>query len=192
MPRDSEATRSRILDAAVEEFAAHGLAGARIDRIAVSAKANKRSIYVYYESKEGLFTAALQRVIAELNAEVPLTEHDLPGYAGRFFDYLVAHPHTLRLSMWRHLERPDLSLSPKELYAEKIAAMKTDAVAEASGLPPTDLIVLVIGLATVWLWSPEDLLGADGGEPWSAGRLAEHRSALVEAAGRLAAPVGSG
>lgn len=79
MPRDSAATRARILDAAIEEFSAFGLAGARIDRIAAAADANKRSIYVYFESKERLFTAALHRVIEELVAVVPLTEDDLPG-----------------------------------------------------------------------------------------------------------------
>src|ERR1700744_938986 len=52
MPRDSEATRTRILEAAIEEFSAHGLAGARIDRVAEAAAANKRSIYVYFKSKE--------------------------------------------------------------------------------------------------------------------------------------------
>ena len=89
MPRDSAATRARILAAAVTEFSAYGLAGARIDRIAEMAVANKRSIYVYYRSKEGLFYAALQRVIGELTEAVPVTEDDLPGYAGRMFDHLV-------------------------------------------------------------------------------------------------------
>ena len=112
MPRDSSATRARILDAAIEEFAQHGLAGARIDRIAAAAEANKRSIYVYFASKEGLFGAALLRAMQELSQAVPLTEDDLPGYAGRFFDELLAHPQALRLSLWRMLERPGIGPSP--------------------------------------------------------------------------------
>ena len=92
MARDSAATRERILAAAVQEFSAFGLAGARIDRIADTATANKRSIYVYFESKELLFAAALHRVIGELTEAVPVTEDDLPGYAGRVFDHLVDHP----------------------------------------------------------------------------------------------------
>ncbi len=48
MVRDAAATRARILAAAVGEFAEFGEAGARIDRIAEAAGANKRSIYVYF------------------------------------------------------------------------------------------------------------------------------------------------
>ena len=43
--RDPEGMRLRILEAAKEEFAAHGLAGARVDRIAAKAGANKRMLY---------------------------------------------------------------------------------------------------------------------------------------------------
>ena len=42
--RDPERTRARILDAARAEFAAHGLGGARVDRIASQADANKRML----------------------------------------------------------------------------------------------------------------------------------------------------
>ncbi len=189
MVRDSAATRNRILDAAIGEFSAYGLAGARIDRIAEAAEANKRSIYVYYESKEGLFTAALHRVIGDLVEAVPLTEDDLPGYAGRMFDYLLVHPEALRMSMWRHLERPAKGPDAAEVYAHKIEAMAGGGGGlTASGLPPADLLVLVQGLASSWLISPEDLLCADGSDPYSPERLAAHRASLVEAARRLCAP----
>ncbi|MBA3390426.1 MAG: TetR family transcriptional regulator [Actinomycetota bacterium] len=192
MVRDSAATRNRILDAAIDEFAASGLAGARIDRIAEAAEANKRSIYVYYESKEGLFTAALHRVITDLVEAVPLTEEDLPGYAGRMFDYLLDHPEALRMSMWRHLERPAAGPNVGDVYARKIEAMTRGSGGRsglmASGLPPTDLLVLVQGLASSWLISPEDLLAADSADPYSSERLAVHRAAIVEAARRLCAP----
>ena len=41
MPGDAQATKRRLLAAATAEFAAHGLAGARVDRIAAAARANK-------------------------------------------------------------------------------------------------------------------------------------------------------
>ena len=63
MPRDADATRARILDAAVAEFSARGLAGARIDRIAEAAAANKRMIYVHFGSKDGLFDKARGRMV---------------------------------------------------------------------------------------------------------------------------------
>jgi AcrR family transcriptional regulator len=50
MIRDAEATRQRLLDAAAEEFAARGIAGARVDRIAQAARSNKAQIYHYFGS----------------------------------------------------------------------------------------------------------------------------------------------
>ena len=52
-------TRQRIFDAAVQEFAENGFAGARIDRIAELAGVNKQRIYAYFNDKEGLFTFEL-------------------------------------------------------------------------------------------------------------------------------------
>ena len=56
-PTDSTETKRRILDAASEEFADCGFAGARVDRIARNAKANKQLIYRYYGSKQELYEA---------------------------------------------------------------------------------------------------------------------------------------
>ncbi|HWG22137.1 MAG TPA: TetR/AcrR family transcriptional regulator [Terracidiphilus sp.] len=53
-------TRARILDAALSEFAAHGMAGARTERIAAAAGVNKALLYYYFESKEKLYAAALE------------------------------------------------------------------------------------------------------------------------------------
>lgn len=58
--RDPEKTRQNILDAATDEFARHGLGGARVDRIAERAGANKRMLYYYFGSKEELFLAVLE------------------------------------------------------------------------------------------------------------------------------------
>jgi AcrR family transcriptional regulator len=185
MPRDSAATQARILDAAIAEFSARGLAGARIDRIAELAQANKRSLYVYFGDKEGLFNAALLRVISELIDAVPLTEQDLPGYAGRMFDHLLSHPEAVRLSLWRRLERPTSGPGQADVYAEKIEAMAGGHTAANSGIEPTDLIVLVIGLANAWFISPGDLLAADGRDPHDEARISEHRAAIVESARRV-------
>ncbi len=56
----SAETRARILDAALREFAAHGLAGARTERIAEAAGVNKALLYYYFEGKEKLYIAALE------------------------------------------------------------------------------------------------------------------------------------
>ncbi len=66
--RDADATRKRILAAAKREFARLGLGGARIDTIADRAKANKRMIYHYFDSKEALFTAVLEDAYLDIRA----------------------------------------------------------------------------------------------------------------------------
>jgi TetR/AcrR family transcriptional regulator len=58
----SAETRQRILDAALREFAANGLAGARTEAIAAAAGVNKALIYYYFESKEKLYTGALEMI----------------------------------------------------------------------------------------------------------------------------------
>lgn len=60
-PDDSaEGTRARILDAARAEFGSVGLSGARVNRIAEQAGANKRMLYYYFGNKEELFAAVLE------------------------------------------------------------------------------------------------------------------------------------
>jgi TetR/AcrR family transcriptional regulator len=59
-------TRERILEAALREFSANGLAGARTELIASAAGVNKALLYYYFESKEKLYAAALEFVSARV------------------------------------------------------------------------------------------------------------------------------
>lgn len=58
----ADRTRKVILRAAIREFSVHGLAGARTDAIAESAKVNKALLYYYFKSKKGLYAAAIDEV----------------------------------------------------------------------------------------------------------------------------------
>src|SRR5271155_5688802 len=58
----ADRTRKAILRAAIREFSAHGLAGARTDAIAEAAKVNKALLYYYFKSKRGLYAAAIEEV----------------------------------------------------------------------------------------------------------------------------------
>ena len=60
--RRADLTRKAILRAAIREFSNHGLAGARTDAIAESAKVNKALLYYYFKSKTGLYAAAIEEV----------------------------------------------------------------------------------------------------------------------------------
>jgi len=68
--RDAEATKRRILAAGEKEFAAKGIAGARVDAIADLARTNKRMIYYYFGSKDGLFRAVLHEHLVARVAEL--------------------------------------------------------------------------------------------------------------------------
>src|ERR1700761_9703329 len=67
--RDPEGMRLRILEAAKQEFASHGLAGARVDRIATIAGANKRMLYYHVGNKEDLYLEVLEGAYEQIRAE---------------------------------------------------------------------------------------------------------------------------
>src|SRR5271168_2784215 len=58
----AEQTRRAILEAAIQEFSAHGLSGARTEAIAGAAGSNKALLYYYFKSKKGLYAAAIEAV----------------------------------------------------------------------------------------------------------------------------------
>jgi AcrR family transcriptional regulator len=102
--RDPERTKARILAAATAEFARYGLGGARVDRIAARAGANKRMLYYYFRDKDNLFLAALEARYAHIRAaERALDlEHLEPRAALRrlvefTWGYFLEHPEFLTL-----------------------------------------------------------------------------------------------
>lgn len=159
--RNAEATKARIFQAATAEFAEHGIAGARVDRIAKQAEANKQLIYAYFGSKDALFSAVLERAMAELAAEVPIDGADLPGYVDRLAAYHTANPHVLRLLMWESLERGDSGVAVESERAEHYRE-KTDSVrrAQRSGavtdaIEPGMLALLALGMISWPLAVPQ-------------------------------------
>jgi AcrR family transcriptional regulator len=189
MPPDSTQTRRRLLEAAETEFARYGVAGARVDRIAEAAGANKRLIYVYYGNKEQLFDTVLSAAVAKLIDAVPLDATDLPGYVAGMFDYLIENPAMFRLTTWRSLERPEQSDADLASYRRKVAALAQarDAGQLPEAFDPSDLLAIVVVLAKTWFLTSPALLNLSADDPWSSDRLATHRAALVEAVTRMLA-----
>jgi TetR/AcrR family transcriptional regulator len=102
--RSAAATKARILDAALSEFATRGFAGARVDVIAAQARANKRMLYAYVGNKDALWLATLEAVYtAKRREERQLATHTLaPEQAMRAlirfnFRYHVEHPEFVAL-----------------------------------------------------------------------------------------------
>ncbi|AZZ51889.1 TetR family transcriptional regulator [Rathayibacter festucae] len=165
--RQAEATRTRLLDAAFDEFQRYGLAGARVDRIAEHAASNKRLIYVYFGDKEQLFDTVLVRNLEPMIDGVEFTIEDLPGYAANLFDYLEARPELLRLFAWRTLEHSDASTA-SEVERDSYRT-KSDAIAEAqaaglisSDLPGSHLLAAILALVQSWSAASPALALAQG------------------------------
>ncbi|MBV6700180.1 TetR family transcriptional regulator [Kitasatospora aureofaciens] len=191
MAYDSTATKERILAAATAEFAAHGVAGARVDRIATQAQANKRAIYDYFGDKNKLFAAVLEHLMADLARAVPPGDDDLPAYAERLFDYHRAHPEALRLLMWEALELGDQPVPGEQArtrhYEDKLRAAAGAADAEAADVDDDarTRLFFTLGLVGWTLAMPQlrrMILGADL-------PLDHLRPAIAQAVQGLAVPV---
>jgi AcrR family transcriptional regulator len=189
VPYDSAATRARLLDAAYLEFSERGLAGARVDRIAAVAKANKQAIYAYYGSKDNLFDAVLADRLSVLADSVPFAPDDLPGYAGALFDALTAAPDLMRLTRWRSLERDDATPGEVESHLDKARSLRA-ALRLPDDDTAVDVLEIVIAISTAWLTVAPGLKSANGTDATK--RHQTHRAAVVAAASavvdRFAAP----
>jgi AcrR family transcriptional regulator len=111
---------NQIIDIATVEFVEKGLSGARIDEIA--GKATKRKIYYYFEGKDELYRAVLERAYRRvreseshidieagtaLDALRRLIEHDVR--------YHSQHPELVRLVMNENIHRAEHLKQIKEL-----------------------------------------------------------------------------
>lgn len=177
--RDSEAAKARLLQAATEEFAAYGIAGARIDRIGAAAKVNKAQIYTYFGNKDQLFDIVMDLHVTRVLDDVPFTPGDLPDYAGKLFDYLIANPHQLRLATWNRLERTDGGPGPVRLAASMEQKTAAIAQAQADGSVPgafgaEDLLTFVLALAGAW--TPTSAMAPGGWTRRCCARIAERLS----------------
>ena len=109
---DPARTMAGILEVATIEFAAKGLAGARIDAIADATHTSKRMIYYYFGSKEGLYTAVLEEAYRQMrNDEADQSLDALPPekalrkLVGFTFDHHHGNQNYIRLVMTENMER---------------------------------------------------------------------------------------
>lgn len=155
---DSAATRERILAAATTEFADHGIAGARVDRIAARAQANKSLIYSYFGNKDELFDVVFMSRVDSDVGRTPFDADDLPGYAARLYDMYLDDPHLVRLLTWARLERTPhgaLFADVPERDVEVLAGI-TDAQRRrvvVDDIESADLWSMLIAMAATWAQS---------------------------------------
>jgi TetR/AcrR family transcriptional regulator len=122
--RNAGASRGAILEHAIAEFAAQGVAGARTAAIAEAAGVNKALLYYYFKDKESLYSASLHEVFGGLFEDVlPMLQSTLsPGekilrLARKHFEYLLQHPHYPRL-IHQELSRACSTGEPSEGFRQ--------------------------------------------------------------------------
>jgi len=98
---DANNARSRIFEAALKEFAVHGLAGARTDAIAKAAEVNIALLFYYFKSKEELYSAVLEEMFSRWNATLlpPLQARGTPEQ--RILKYVEAYFDHVAVSIWK-------------------------------------------------------------------------------------------
>ena len=154
MAWDTERTKQLLLDAATLEFSAHGLAGARVDRIAAEAGVNKERIYQYFGKKDELFGIVLARQLAAVMDAVPISGSGVEAvvdYAGRVFDYHSRHPELARLVFWEGLERTEpTALDTRTAGANSKVERLREALPTLSDANARELLATILTLCDGW------------------------------------------
>ncbi|MET7294288.1 TetR family transcriptional regulator [Streptomyces griseoloalbus] len=184
------ATYRRILDVATREFAEHGIAGARVERIVAAARTNKAQLYAYFGSKEGLFDAIFFGSLDRIVDVVPIDATDLADWAVRLYDEYLRRPDLIRLATWARLERRPAGHLVENHDLHHDTKLRAIADAQAAGLvrpgDPFDVMALVISMSMAW--SPvSNVYAATAEEP---AELHERRRALLHESVRRAMAAG--
>ncbi len=205
---DAERTRQAILAAALEEFAAHGLSGARVDAIAARTSTVKRMIYYYFGSKEGLYLAVLEGAYAAIRRDEQALGLDwLPPLEAirrlvEFtFDYEEAHPEFIRLVSIENIHNGRHIAESKTIQAVNspvIATLarvldrgKRDGVFRPS-VEPTDVHMLISAVCFFRVSNRHTFGALFGCDLLDPAMRARHKAMLVDAVLHLLVAAGSG
>jgi len=189
---DSAGTRSAILKAAEQIYAAHGLAGARTEAIAAAAGVNKALLYYYFKSKEDLYQAVIGSQLREFKEQ---TEKVLstPGPAGPIllryvsyhFDFIGTHPHYPRIFQ-RMMMEGDRTLARiirehsiplmKMLLALLVRGMKSE---EFRHLNPEHALVSIAGLTGHYFNIAPAIRAITGQDPFSKRNLSRRKAEVL-------------
>jgi TetR/AcrR family transcriptional regulator len=156
-------TRELILAASLDEFAANGYGGGRIDEIAKKAGVNKQALYYHFESKDGLYRATLEYGYALVrsfdphpNGSTATPSEQLAELITGYFDNVREHQNVVALVaeenrlQGRHLHDSAVVSSVNAPFVERVASIYGDGVADGSfraGWDPQQLWITVVSEA---------------------------------------------
>ena len=192
-----EESRAAILRAAAQEFAEHGIAGARTDEIAREARVNKALIYYYFKDKETLYGAVLDdafsglktTVFRVLDSELP-TREKMMAYAGAYFDFVASNQLYPRL-MQREMMRVREGQSPHidkviKNYIQPIfrrvaeLIQKGTAEGEFRAVNPAHFVPSMVAMIVFYFSSAPMMQKIVGFNPLTPERIAERRASVLD------------
>lgn len=204
--RDPQGMRKRILAAATAEFARHGFGGARIDRIARAAGANKRMIYYHVGKKDALYLEILERAYEHiraaercLNLETLAPREAIATLVTFTWQYYLDNPEFIALLNNENLHRARYlkrSGNVKQLHSpfvQMIASVLQRGTASGelrTGIDPVQLYISIASLSYFYQSNSATLsviFGRDLLAPTARAERLAHMTDLVLAALRPAA-----
>ena len=151
--RNAERSRERILDAALEEFASHGYAGARVEAIARSAGLNKQLISHHFGGKRALYQAVMEERRLRGGGELMGTPDRLPDALGAFFERARNDQEWVRVLLWEAVEAEGEEAgvagadARRARYVDRVAWVEAEQLAGRlpPELDPTLLLLTLLG-----------------------------------------------
>jgi len=192
-----EESRAAILQAAALEFAEHGIAGARTDAIAGTARVNKALLYYYFKDKETLYGAVLDEAFGGLKATVfRVLDGNLPprekmmAYAGAYFDFIASNQIYPRL-MQREMMRAREGQSPHidkviKTYIQpiflRVGELMRQGIADGEFRPvnPAHFVPSMVAMIVFYFSSAPMMQKIVGYNPLTRARIAERRAAVLD------------
>ena len=161
--RSAEQNRAEILRAATTEFATHGYAGGRIERIVKKAGTNPRMIYELFGSKSELYVATLESALSALRTEeLTLEVMHLDPLEGllKLFDFMNGHfernghlvsllrtENTLKARFMKKSPRIHEMSSPVLSMTKRLLARGVAEGSLAADIDPLRLYVMIAALS---------------------------------------------
>jgi TetR/AcrR family transcriptional regulator len=192
-----EESRAAILQAAAQEFAKHGIAGARTDAIARAAKVNKALLYYYFTDKETLYGAVLDNAFSGMKTNIfKVLDSDLPArekimaYAGAYFDFIASnqiYPKLMQREMMRaregqsdHIDR--LVKTYLQPIFRRVGELLHRGIAEGEfrKVDPAHFVPSMVAMIVFYFSSAPVMQKIVRFNPLAPQRIAERRAAVLD------------
>jgi TetR/AcrR family transcriptional regulator len=193
-PKES---RAAILHAAAQEFAEHGIAGARTDAIARAARVNKALLYYYFKDKETLYGAVLDNAFSGMKTNIfQALDSDLPprekimAYVGAYFDFIASnqiYPKLMQREMMRAREGDSVHIDRlvktyfQPIY-RRVGELLHKGIAEGEfrKVDPAHFIPSMVAMIVFYFSSAPVMQRIVRFNPLTPARIAERRAAVLD------------